>query len=314
MDVKLIYIMFFVSGFGCFAQTDSIQKTYFKSYDDKVTASVYYLDTSNNFQIVYPVPGEETETLDLIPNRKEQLGASLSFKFVDLSFGFSPKFLNANKDNTDSKLLNFNARVYHKHWMQSFTYFYQKGFYVSQGGFSAAFPGFRSLKIGGATSYIFNKNFSYKTIASQNEWQTKSAGSFILNFSAYYTNLKYRSAEDRINGDTYLLSLAPSYYYNLVLGKHILVSVGLSMGAGINITDGDTKLLYEVDSSLKTGYNSDSFFVFMNVNHTNFIQSETNSIGLNDNISTVKITAGYRFNAPKKVTQIYEKINKKTGL
>ena len=86
------------------------------------------------------------------------------------------------------------------------------------------------------------------------------------------------------------------------------------MGAGINITDGDTKLLYEVDSSLKTGYNSDSFFVFMNVNHTNFIQSETNSIGLNDNISTVKITAGYRFNAPKKVTQIYEKINKKTGL
>lgn len=314
MDVKLIYIMFFVGFSGCYAQRDSIQKTYFKSYDDKVTASIYYLDTSNNFQIVYPVPGEGRATLDLIPNRKEQLGASLSFKFVDLSFGFSPKFLNANKDNTNSKLLNFNARVYHKQWMQSFTYFYQKGFYVSQDGFSAAFPGFRSLKIGGATSYIFNKNFSYKAIAGQNEWQTKSAGSFIPNFSAYYTNLKYRSADDRINGNTFLFSLAPSYFYNLVLGKHVLVSAGLSMGAGINITDGDTKLLYEVDSSLKMGYNSNSFFMFMNVNYTNFIQSETDNIGLNDNISTVKITAGYRFDAPKKVMQIYDKINEKTGL
>lgn len=306
--------MFFAGVFGCYAQKDSLQNSYFKSYDDKVTASLYYLDTSNNFQIVYPVSEKEKATLDLIPNRKEQLGASLSFKFVDLSFGFSPKFLNANKDNIDSKLLNFNARLYHKQWMQSFTYFYQKGFYVSQDGINAAFPGFRSLKIGGATSYIFNKKFSYKAIAGQNEWQMKSAGSFIPNFSAYYTNIKYKSPEDRINGDVYLFSLAPSYFYNLVLGKNVLVSAGLSMGAGINITDGETKVLYEIDTSLKIGYNSDSFFVFMNVNHLNFIQGETDSIGLNDNISTLKITAGYRFNAPKKLTHIYDKINRETGL
>lgn len=314
MDLKLIYIMFFVGFSGCYAQKDSLQNSYFKSYDDKVTASIYYLDTSNNFQIVYPVPGEGTKTLDLIPNRKEQLGGALSFKFVDLSLGFSPKFLNANKDNTDSRLLNFNARVYHKQWMQSVTYFYQNGFYVSQDDINIAFPGFRSLKIGGTTSYVFNKKFSYRTVAGQNEWQTKSAGSFIPNFSAYYTKLKYRSATDRIDGDTFLFSLAPSYFYNLVLGKHVLVAAGLSIGAGINITDGDTKLLYEVNSSLKTGYNSDSFFVFMNVNYTNFIQSETANIGLNDNISTIKITAGYRFNAPKKLTEIYDTINQKTGL
>jgi hypothetical protein len=314
MDLKLIYSMFFAGVFGCFAQKDSLQNPYFKSYDDKVTASIYYLDTSNNFQIVYPVPGAEKATLDLVPNRKEQLGASVSFKFVDLSFGFSPKFLNANKDNTDSKLLNFNARLYHKQWMQSFTYFYQKGFYVSQDGINAAFPGFRSLKIGGATSYIFNKKFSYKAIAGQNEWQTKSAGSFIPAFSAYYTNIKYKSPEDRINGDIYLFSLAPSYFYNLVLGKHVLVSAGLSMGAGIYITDGETKVLYEIDTSLKMGYNSDSFFVFMNVNHINFIQGETDSIGLNDNISTFKITAGYRFNAPNKVKEVYEKVSRKTRL
>ena len=52
MDLKLIYIMFFAGVFGCYAQKDSLQNSYFKSYDDKVTASLYYLDTSNNFQIV----------------------------------------------------------------------------------------------------------------------------------------------------------------------------------------------------------------------------------------------------------------------
>lgn len=314
MDLKLIYIIFFAGVFGCYAQKDSLQNSYFKSYNDKVTASIYYLDTSNNFQFVYPISEGGTKVLNLIPNRKEQLGSSLSFKFVDLSFGFSSKFLNANKDNSGSKLLNFNARLYHKQWMQSFTYFYQKGFYVSQDGIDTAFPGFKSIKIGGATSYIFNKKFSYKAIASQNEWQTKSAGSFIPNFSAYYTNLKYDGDGDKINGKTYLFSLAPSYFYNLVLGKHVLVSAGLSLGAGIYFTEGHAKAVSELDMSLKTGYNSDSFFVFMNINYLNFVQGETSDIGLNDNISTVKITAGYRFNAPKKVTEIYDKINQKTGL
>lgn len=302
---------FIASIFGCFAQNDTLQNPYFKSYEDKVTASIYYLDTSNNFQIGFDSEGQKKH-IDFIPNRKEQIGVSLNYKFVDISFGFAPKFFDVNKDNSDSKLFSFNTRFYHKKWMQSFTFINQKGFYVSEEGISVAFPRMRSTKIGGTTSYIFNENFSYKTLVNQNEWQTKSSGSFIPNFSFYYTNLN--NEPDSSNGDIYVLSLAPSYFYNWVISNRILIGSGIAVGAGINAIDGDVSALYEVDINLKLAYNSDRFFAFASLNFLDFIQNTSAPTRLNDDIGTIRLSAGYRFDPPKKVKDVYEKINQKTGL
>ncbi|TDO83939.1 uncharacterized protein DUF4421 [Flavobacterium chryseum] len=313
MDLKLIYISFFTSVFGCFAQKDSLQNPYFKSYDDKVTASIYYLDTSNNFQIGFDSEGQK-KYLDLNPNRKEQLGVSISYKFVDISFGFAPKFFDVNKDNSDSKLVSFNTRFYYKKWMQSFTFINQKGFYASEENISVDFPRMRTTKIGGTTSYIFNDKFSYKTLVNQNEWQTKSSGSFIPTFSFYYTNLNLNNEPNSSNGDIYVFSLAPSYFYNFVINDRILIGAGIAFGAGINDIDGDTSALYELDLNLKLAYNRDRFFAFASLNTLNFIQNDTAAERLNDNISTVKFSIGYRFDPPSKVKEIYEKVNEKTGL
>lgn len=313
MDLKLIYIAFFAGVFGCCAQKDSLQNPYFKSYDDKVTASLYYLDTSNNFQIGFDSQGEK-KYIDLIPNRQEQLGASLSYKFVDLSFGFAPKFFAVNKDNSDSKLFSFNTRFYYKKWMQSFTFINQKGFYATEDKVSVDFPRMRTTKIGGTTSYIFNDKFSYKTLVSQNEWQTKSSGSFIPSFSFYYTNLNLNNEPNSSNGDIYVFSLAPSYFYNFVINDSILIGAGIAFGAGINDIDGDTSALYELDLNLKLAYNRDRFFAFASLNTLNFIQNDTAAERLNDNISTLKFSIGYRFDPPGKVKEVYEKINQKTGL
>lgn len=313
MDLKLIYISFFTSVFGCFAQKDSLQNPYFKSYDDKVTTSIYYLDTSNNFQIGFDSEGQK-KYLDLNPNRKEQLGVSISYKFVDISFGFAPKFFDVNKDNSDSKLVSFNTRFYYKKWMQSFTFINQKGFYASEENISVDFPRMRTTKIGGTTSYIFNDKFSYKTLVNQNEWQTKSSGSFIPTFSFYYTNLNLNNEPNSSNGDIYVFSLAPSYFYNFVINDRILIGAGIAFGAGINDIDGDTSALYELDLNLKLAYNRDRFFAFASLNTLNFIQNDTAAERLNDNISTVKFSIGYRFDPPNKVKEIYEKVNEKTGL
>ncbi|MBF4506216.1 DUF4421 family protein [Flavobacterium sp. JLP] len=313
MDLKLIYIVFFANAFGCFAQKDSLQNPYFKSYDDKVTVSSYYLDTSNNFQIGFTTNGQKNY-IDLIPNRQEQLGLSLGYKFVDISFGFSPKFFDVNKDNSDSKLFSFNTRFYHKKWMQSFTFINQKGFYASEESVQVPFPRMRTTKIGGTTSYVFNDNFSYKTLVNQNEWQTKSSGSFIPNFSFYYTNLNLNNEPNSSNGDFYVFSLAPSYFYNFVISDRILIGTGIAFGAGINDIDGDVSALYQLDLNLKLAYNTDRFFAFASLNTINFIQKESAKDRLNDNISTVKLSIGYRFDPPNKVKEVYEKVNEKTGL
>ncbi len=308
----MIYIAFFVSVFGCFAQKDTLQNPYFKSYNDKITASVYYLDTSNSFQITSDKQEPKTY-LDLIPNRREQIGFNLNYKIIDVTIGFAPKFLGGNTGDSHSKNFNFNTRFYYKKWMQSFTFINQKGFYVKDNNVTAQLPDMRTTKIGGSTSYIFNDKFSFKTLVNQNEWQTKSSGSFIPTFSFYYTNIDLNSP-DTTPGDIYVFTLAPSYFYNFVISDRVLIGAGIGLGAGINDIDGDTSALYQADLNLKLAYNQDRFFAFANLNATSFDQDEKVDPRLNDNIVTFKISAGYRFDPPKKVKEVYEKANEKIGL
>ncbi|WP_426483476.1 DUF4421 family protein [Flavobacterium sp. 2] len=312
MDVKLIYVAFFASVFGCFAQNDTLQNPYFKSYNDKITASVYYLDTSNSFQITSDNQDPKIY-LDLIPNRKEQIGFSLNYKIIDITIGFAPKFLGGNTGDSHSKNFNFNTRFYYKKWMQSLTFINQKGFYVSDDNFTAQMPNMRSTKIGGSTSYVFNDKFSFKALVNQNEWQTKSSGSFIPNFSFYYTNIDLNTP-DTTPGDIYVFTLTPSYFYNFVISDRVLIGAGIGLGAGINDVDGDTSALYQADLNLKLAYNQDRFFAFASLNAVTFDQDEKVDPRLNDNIVTLKISAGYRFDPPKKVKEVYDKANKKIGL
>ncbi|SHL72055.1 DUF4421 family protein [Flavobacterium chilense] len=312
MNLRLIGIVFLNSIFGCFAQNDSLRNSYFKSYDDKITASVYYLDTSNSFQIASGVQ-EPKIFVNLIPNRREQIGFNLNYKIIDISLGFAPKFLSGNKGDSHSKHFNFNTRFYYKKWMQSFTYINQKGFYISDDNITAQLPNMRTMKIGGSTAYVFNDKFSFKTLVSQNEWQTKSSGSFIPTFSFYYTNLDLNTP-DSSPGDIYVFTLAPSYFYNFVISDRVLIGAGIALGVGVNDVDGDTSALYQADFNLKLAYNKDRFFAFASLNTVSFAQDDKVDPRLNDNIATLKFSIGYRFDPPKKVKQVYDKVNEKIKL
>lgn len=314
MVVKTVCLILIGGILGCFAQEKTIANPYFKTYDDKMIASLYYLDVSNTFEVIYLNSDETKTTLDLIPNRREQIGVGVSYKFADISFGFSPQFFDVNKDNGDSKLFNISTRFIVNHWMQTLSFINQKGFYVSDGNVNIPFPDLRSTKIGGTTSYIFNPKFSFKTIANQKEWQTKSSGSFIPNFSFFYTNLDLNDDSSDPESDVFEMTLSPSYYYNFVVNNRVLLSAGLSVGGGISIIDSDIAGILESSASLKAGYNNDSFFSFLNINYLAFAQGNNARIQLNDNVSTVNVTAGYRFDPPKKVKETFETIHQKTGL
>nr|WP_315176650.1 DUF4421 family protein [uncultured Flavobacterium sp.] len=313
MGLKIIVFFWFVGLLCCKAQEPSAQKDYFKSYDEKVIGSTYFFNTSNNFQFVSKVNGKDNY-VDLVPNRREQIGFNLSYKFIDLSYGVSPLFFDVNKDNSNSRLVNFGTRFIIKQWMQTLLYSNQKGFYVSAEDFAIALPKMRSIKIGGTTSYIFNPKFSFKTIANQNQWQTKSSGSFIPTLSIYNTYLNLNDGIEANRSKIWLVTLAPSYYYNWVISNHVLISSGIAVGGGFNDVDGDFSGVIESTINLKLGYNSDSFFTFVNVNYTNFSQDVNSSIRFNEDISTFRVTAGYRFDPPKKVKQLYDKGAKAIGL
>lgn len=313
MGVNIVILLFLI-GINCsFAQQDNENGSHFTNYDEKVITSLYYFDTSNSFEFNFNLDGT-TNYLEFQPNRREQIGVNLSYKFIDISYGFSPVFFAENKDNSYSKLFTLSTRLYHKKWMQSLTFINQKGFYVSNGQVEVAFPRMQTTKIGGTTSFIFNDKFSFKTLANQKEWQSKSAGSFIPNLSMYYTNIDLNDGGGDTKSNIFLASLAPSYFYNFVVNNHFLLSGGMSTGAGLTSIDGDVSAIYEWSASLKIGYSSDSFFTFVNLNYIDFIQDTTARIRLNDEISTIKITTGYRFDPPKKVKEYYDKTVEKIGL
>ena len=313
MVVKVVIVLFFGGIVSAFAQKDSLQNTHFVSYDEKVVSSIYYQDISNSFQVNFNTAGE-ANYLGLEPNRRAQIGLNLSYKFIDISYGYSPEFLAENKDNEGSKLFSLGTRFYYKKWMQSLSFINQTGFYITDGETELEFPRLRTTKFGGTTSYIFNDKFSFKTIANQKEWQTKSAGSFIPNLSIYYTNFDLNDGNSENKSNIYLVSLSPSYFYNWVINNHFLISGGLAVGGGFNSVDGDFAPIYEGSLSLKMGYNSDSFYTFVNLNYIDFVQDSEAAIRLDDQIVTFKFTAGYRFNPPKKVKEYYDKANKKIGL
>ncbi|MEO7977011.1 DUF4421 family protein [Flavobacterium sp.] len=312
MNLKLIYLLFLGGIFGCYAQNNSLQNPYFKSYNEKITFSAYYLDTSNSFQIASDVQDPKIY-VNLIPNRREQIGFNLNYKIIDVAFGFAPKFLSGNKGDSRSRNFNFNTRFYYKKWMQSFTFINQKGFYISDDNVTAQLPDMRTTKIGGSTSYILNDKFSFKTLVNQNEWQIRSSGSFIPTFSFYYTNLDLNTP-DSSPGDIYVFTLAPSYFYNFVISDRVLIGAGIAVGAGINSMDGDTSALYQADFNLKLAYNKDRFFAFTSLNAVSFAQDENVDPRLDDNIVTLKFSIGYRFDPPKKVKEVYDKVNDKIGL
>ncbi len=314
MGIKTFYFIVIGGIFGCFAQENSTPNPYFKSYDDNVIASLYYLDVSNNFQFVTTNSSGKKTTLDLIPNRREQIGVSVSYRFVDISYGFSPKFFDVNKDNGNSKLFNISTRFIVKQWMQTISFINQTGFYVDYGAITVPFTDMRSTKIGGVTSYIFNPNFSFKTIANQKQWQTKSSGSFIPNFAFFYTNLDLNDGSPDTKSNIFEMTISPSYYYNFVINNKFLISAGLAIGGGISNIDSDISGIFESNASLKMGYNTDSFFSFLNVNYFAFVQNSEAKIQLNDNVSTLNVSVGYRFEPPKKVKEVFETVHQKTGL
>ena len=313
MALKTVIALFFGVILSTFAQHDSLSKPHFKNYNEKVIFSVYYSDISNSFDVKLN-NSTGADYFEFKPNKREQIGVNLSYKFIDVSYGFSPSFFEINKDNENSKLFTLSTRLYQKQWMQSIIFINQTGFYISQGDIEIYFEDLRTTKIGGTTSYVFNENFSFRTIANQKEWQSISAGSFIPNFSFYYTNFDLNDGNDDSKSDIFLISLSPSYFYNWVINDHFLLSGGLIAGGGIDIVDSDTSPIFEWGASLKVGYNSDSFFTFLNLNYIDFLQDSEANVRVNDEISMVKITAGYRFNPPKKVKEYYDKTEKKIGL
>lgn len=305
---KLIWINIIIICFcfqRTFAQKDSLNP-YMISYESKIIVSGSYQTDTDSFFLNQEVDGE-IETMNFFPNIKRKLSFGITYKLIDISIGYTPWFMKSDASKYKASNFNFGFRFHHKKWYQSISIVKQKGFFTELKTKDGIYlPAFRSIKAGGTTSYVFNDKFSFSALFNQNQWQVKSAGSFVPNFAYYYTSLENKDDKASFNLETHSLSISPSYYYTWVLNRKVFLSGGLGVGAGIDIHNKKTSALGQVIFNSKLGYNTDSFYSYLEINNTNFLFNE-NKTRVDDSSLNGLIAVGFRFDPPKKISNLYNK-------
>lgn len=319
MDLRLTPLAclacFFLT--GAFGQTDGTADSinaFKRTFPEKLTLRTSLNNTGNSF---YFRDRETGDRLLLNPGAKNYLGFSLLFRSVELDLGFAPGFLNTPRADADPSLFNLNMRMYTGHWMQTLDFYLEDGFYFDLNGSTGYLPNLNTLKVGGVTSYIFNPRFSFRAISFQNEWQRKSAGSFVPSLLAYYTRYRVSDGDVREISHTYNLAAGPGYYYNWVFRDHFLFSLGNNAGLGLGILNDQgrvsTSLLFQSIFRAALGYNSERFFAGVNASYTYLHHGNFDGEQLDDRTHFFEVYLGYRVKAPVKWVQAADRINRKFG-
>lgn len=303
---------------------DSLDTKTIISFPEYLTFRMGIGNTYNSFGVI-----DKNNDLSyaVIPNADIKTTFTLLYRSLEIDFGFAPGFLNpSTTNNVDSDLLVFNFRMYLGQWMQTFDFYNINGFELKETNFEVPdsalqlFENFNVLKMGGSTGYILNKNFSFRAISFQNEWQQKSSGSLIPRVSYYFTRLKDVSPE---RDDFYDITAGPSYYYNWVIAKHIILSAGVKAGIGLNVStiknspnDNDDTFIginYSLGGRVALGYNSKQLFFGMNSNFDYFEHGSNNGLFIEDRQNLFEFYVGYRLKAPNKWNEFADRFNKKIG-
>ena len=309
MDIiRAIAICFFVS--VCHAQSDNARYKCYEDYDDKLSVQAFVLNTSNSFSLEY---GAEKITVDMEPNKKTTLGIWVQYDIVAFSLGFAPSFFADNKDNGRSKMTSFGLDLFPGRFVQHLDYYYQKGISLNVESASIYLENLKTLKIGGSTAFIFNRQFSYRSIGLQNARQLTSVGTFAPTLSYYYTELNGNGQEGFGEKDYFVnIALAPTYYYNWVIAKDFMVSAGFGLGGGVTLSDeSNPKLLAQASALLALGYNSKCFFAGVNSRGLASNHQASGDVSMDDNINYATVFLGYRFDAPKFLVKEKEKIEER---
>ncbi len=314
-----------IHGFGQRA-TDS---TAIISYGDKLIVK-FNVDTRTD---TYFVNDATTNTNTVVtPNASLRIALSLDYEFIGLSIGFSPKFLPGNDDDDlkgKSSFTDYSFRFFVGNWTQGLSYSNIQGYFVenTQDFIQSwrrnrdpylQFPNLKTIRWGGATSYIFNDRFSLRNVVYQTEWQRKSAGSFVPKLEYHFNRLSNTTDGLKSAENAFDILLAPSYYYTCVLHKNWFASgfIAPAIGArfskseedqenGIKVIEKNQHIVQALNTGLQLGFSSQKviFGVQLNADANWYNANKTTNIV--DDQFYAKLYIGYRFNAPKAVRKIF---------
>jgi hypothetical protein len=316
MKRVLSIVLALFSAFALHAQHDS---SYYYSYKSKITARFYFSNKSTSFV----VKDIDDYNMNYRPNTTRNLGIGATYKSLTLNLAYGFGFLNQDGGKGKTKYLDLQFHNYgRKLILDVFGQFY-KGFYMSPKGYGTSDgsfyyrPDIRINMVGASVQYVFNSNhFSYRASFLQDEWQRKSAGTFLLGFETYVGNVASDSTlfptalSAKIAARNYtrvsFFELGPNvgYAYTLIFKKYFFftgsASVSVDLGSNIIKRDGEDEQTTGLNTNTlfraSTGYNSQLWAVsFLYV---------TNNVHLAHNPAEKRIqlnTSNFRLNFIRRI-------------
>jgi hypothetical protein len=343
--VLLVSVNSFVFAQDSPVQTDTISVASGEYIDDHKKQLNVKFEVSNDINEF--LVEDEGINLSLKPNLNLRYAFVFSYKFLSFRLGLRPNTSKEDQENKgESDTYRFRIQLLFDNWSHLIQYDYDRGFYLDNS--NVLLPNAEPVRVQlpymttniffGTSVYKFNENYSIRSIESQTEIQTKSAGTFVLG-SSY--NIYKMVGLDRIkipgeevqkrdeSNEFYGVSLAATggYYYTYVLKKSwflngfALPSAGIDLHQTKTTTGEQQKTIHgqdffaSLDYGLGIGYNGKKFFFGGEIRNrwTNERLNE-DQINIQPQKNTFSVYAGYRFKAPKPFSKPVDLIEEKVPI
>src|SRR5690554_170807 len=188
----LLFFAFSVSFFPSLLaqQPQPSQDTaYYQTFPEHITSRLYFSRKYTSLKIQDKLTGKDYLYM---PNTTLNMGVGATYKMLTLNLAYGFGFLNPEEGKGETKYLDAQAHIYPRKMVVDLFLQFYKGYYLTDG--LGASPGENYLtrpdmkvqKVGASVQYVFNHGrFSYRAAFLQNEWQKKSAGTFLLGAVMY---------------------------------------------------------------------------------------------------------------------------------
>jgi len=315
---------------------DDHDTSYYNTYRSMLTARAYL---SRKYNVLSFNPPPPSLSFQYRATTSLNLGIGATYHAFTLNIGIGITKFNPDNSKGNTKYLDLQGHFYARKWNIDLWGEFYKGYYLTPQGLAAPSgkayylrPDMGFSLIGFAFYRALNeKKFSYQAGLLQNEWQKKSAGSFLYGGEIYYGAIYGDSSltPTLIDPDISMLginkfhffSFGPGlgYAYTLVLKEHFFVLASATVNLAFRYSK-EISTTYPQQASYfgfrpnylfhaGLGYNGSKWSISMLWVETDlFMKGGTTDYGYKVNIGNYRLIYARRFTLDKKVRKILEPI------
>lgn len=257
--------------------------SFYVSYKRSITGRIYFSQKFTSVKI-----RDKGSVLNYRPNTTLNMGVGATYEWATLNLAYGFGFLNPDRGQGKTKYLDLQFHNYGRKFLLDFFGQFYRGFFLAPKGYAMSTdqyyvrPDLRVNEVGVSIQYVLNyRRLSYRASFLQNEWQKKSAGSFLVGLELYTGRMRADSTivPTRINKDVAatqlkrvnFTELGPNigYAYTYVYKKNFFLtgSVAISLNFGRSIFESKDEFTSVSGFSPNTffrgfaGYNSSKWAV-----------------------------------------------------